>query len=111
MFLRRRTPSRSWSRYLQEMTHKKLNSCRRMTTTTMTMRMEKKKGDEAEDEDDEDYTPLNDFEKDKIYHNANEIKTARNESPIPTGRLRDLLNRIDMTTPPEFKIMRFPRPG
>jgi hypothetical protein len=93
------------------MTRKKLNSCRRMTTTTMTMRMEKKKGDEAEDEDDEDYTPLNDFEKDKIYHNANEIKTTRNESPIPTGRLRDLLNRIDMTTPPEFKIKRFPRPG
>jgi hypothetical protein len=43
MFLRRRTPSRSWSRYLWEKTCKKLNSCHRMTTTTMIMRRKKKR--------------------------------------------------------------------
>jgi hypothetical protein len=46
-----------------------------------------------------------------MYHEANEIKTARNEDSIPTGRLRDLLNRINITTPPEFRIKRVPRPG
>jgi hypothetical protein len=37
-------------------------------------------------------TPLSDVEKDKTFHHADEIKTARNEALIPTGRLRDLLN-------------------
>jgi hypothetical protein len=43
MFLRRRIPSRSWSQYQQEKTLRKLNSCRRMTTTMRIMRMMKKK--------------------------------------------------------------------
>jgi hypothetical protein len=43
MFLRRRTPSRSWSWYLREKTCKKLNSYRRMTTMTTIMRRRKKK--------------------------------------------------------------------
>jgi hypothetical protein len=42
-FLRGRTPSRLWSWYQQEKTHKKLNNCGRMTTTTMTMRRKKEK--------------------------------------------------------------------
>jgi hypothetical protein len=48
-----------------------------------------------------DYSPLSDF---------NEIKTAKNEAPIPTGRLRDLLNHINITTPLEFRIKRVARP-
>jgi hypothetical protein len=32
------TPLRLWSQYRQEKTHKKLNSCGKMTTTMMTMR-------------------------------------------------------------------------
>jgi hypothetical protein len=66
---------------------------------------------EDEDEDDEDYTPLIDSEKEKMYRDTDEMKTARNEAPIPTGRLRDLLSRIDITTTPEFRIKRVPRPG
>jgi hypothetical protein len=38
-------------------------------------------------------------------------KTFGDEALIPTGRLRDLLNRINTTTPPEFWIMRISRPG
>jgi hypothetical protein len=49
-----------------------------------------------------DYSPLSDF---------NEIKTAKNEAPIPTGRLRDLLNHINITTPLEFRIKRVAHPG
>jgi hypothetical protein len=49
---------------------------------------------------------LSDSEKEKVYHDADEIKTIRNEVPIPTGRLRDLLNCINITTPPEVRIKR-----
>jgi hypothetical protein len=72
---------------------------------------DEEEGNEDEDKDDEDYTPLSDSEKDKVYHDAEEIKTAGNEAPIPTGRLRYLLNRINITTPPEFRIKRVLRSG
>jgi hypothetical protein len=54
---------------------------------------------------------LSDAEKDETYRNADEIKTTRNGAPIPIGKLRDLLNRLDITTPPEFRIKRVLRPG
>jgi hypothetical protein len=68
-------------------------------------------GEKAEGEDDKDYTPWSNAEKDETFHNANEIETFGDEALIPTGRLRDLLNRINITTPPEFRIKRIPRPG
>jgi hypothetical protein len=46
-----------------------------------------------------------------MFHDANEIKTFGDEASIPTGRLRDLLNRINITTLPEFQIKRILRPG
>jgi hypothetical protein len=33
-------------------------------------------GSDNEDKDDDDYTPLSDSEKEKMYHNADEIKTS-----------------------------------
>jgi hypothetical protein len=38
-------------------------------------------------------------------------RMKRSTTPISTGRLRDLLNRINITTLPEFRIKRIPRPG
>jgi hypothetical protein len=38
---------------------------------------------------------MSDSKKEKVYHGVEEIKTVRNEAPIPTGRLRDLLNYIE----------------
>jgi hypothetical protein len=67
---------------------------------------EEEEVNEDEDNDDEDYTPLSDSKKEKMYHDADEIKTTINEALMPTGRLRDLLNCIDTTTPPEFRIKR-----
>jgi hypothetical protein len=110
-FLRGRTPSRLWSWYRQEKTHKKLNNCGRMTTTTMTMRRKKEEGNKTEGKDDEDYTPLSDVEKDEMFHDTNDIKTAGNEALIPTGRLRDLLSHLNITTHPEFRIKRVPCHG
>jgi hypothetical protein len=51
---------------------------------------------------------LSDSEKNKIYRDNDEIKTSRNEAPIPTNMVQDLLNRINITTPPEFRIKRVP---
>jgi hypothetical protein len=53
---------------------------------------------------------LSDAEKDETFRNADEVKTARNEAPIATGRLRDLLNHLNNTTHPKFRIKRVPRP-
>jgi hypothetical protein len=72
---------------------------------------EEEEDNKAEGKDDEYCTPWRNTEKDEMFHDANEIKTFGNEAPIPTGRLRDLLNRINITTPPEFKIKRILRPG
>jgi hypothetical protein len=68
-------------------------------------------GNKAEGEEDEDYTPWSNAEKDETFHDANEIKTFGDEAPIPTGRLRDLLNHINITTLPKFRIKRIPRPS
>jgi hypothetical protein len=68
-------------------------------------------GNKAEGEEDEDYTPWSNAEKDEIFHDADEIKTFGDEAPIPTGRLMDLLQHLNITTPPEFRIKRIPRPG
>jgi hypothetical protein len=69
---------------------------------------EEEDGNKAEGEEDEDCTPWSNAEKDEIFHDADEIKTFRDEAPIPTGKMRDLLKHINITTPPEFRI---PRPG
>jgi cobalamin biosynthesis protein CobT len=65
---------------------------------------EEEEGNKAEGEDDEDYTPLSDVEKDEMFHDTDEIKTVENEAPIPTDRLRDLLNHLNINTQPEFRI-------
>jgi hypothetical protein len=72
---------------------------------------EEEGGNKAEGEEDEEYTPWSNAEKDETFHDADEIKTFGDEVLIPTGRLRDLLNRLSITTPPEFRIKRILRPG
>jgi hypothetical protein len=67
-------------------------------------------GNKAEGEEDEDYTPWSNTKKDETFHIADEIKTFGDEAPILTGKLRDLLNCINITTLPEFGIKRIPRP-
>jgi hypothetical protein len=72
---------------------------------------EEEDGNKVEGKEDEDYTPWSKAEKDEIFHDADEIKTFGDEALIPTGRLRDLLQHINITTPPEFRIKRISRPG
>jgi hypothetical protein len=72
---------------------------------------EEEEGNKAKSKEDEDYTPWSNAEKDKTFHDTDEIKTFGDEAPIPIGRLRDLLNHINITIPPEFRIKRISRPG
>jgi hypothetical protein len=72
---------------------------------------EEEESNNVEGEEEEDYTPWSNVEMDETFHDADEIKTFGDEAPIPNGRLRDLLNHINITTPPEFRIKRIPRPG
>jgi hypothetical protein len=72
---------------------------------------EEEDGNKAKGEDDEEYTPWSNAEKDETFHDADEIKTFGNEAPIPTGRLRDLLNHINITTPPVFRTKRISCPS
>jgi hypothetical protein len=72
---------------------------------------EREEGNKAEGKDDEDYTPLSDAEKDEMFRNTDEIRTARNDAPIPTGSLRDLLNDLNITTHLKIRIKRVPCPG
>jgi hypothetical protein len=72
---------------------------------------EEEEGNKHEGEEHENYTPLSNAEKDETFHDADEIKTFGDEAPIPTGRLRDLINRINIITLPEFRIKRILRPG
>jgi hypothetical protein len=72
---------------------------------------EEEEGNKAKGDDDDDYTPFGDAEKEETYLDAIEIKTFGDEATIPTGRLRDLLNRINITTPPKFRIKRVMYPG
>jgi hypothetical protein len=53
----------------------------------------------------------NDHEEDETFRDADEIKTVGNEAPIPTGRLRDLLNHLNITTHVKFRIKRVPHRG
>jgi hypothetical protein len=64
-------------------------------------------GNKAEGEEDEDYTPWSNTEKDEISHDADEIKTFGDEASIPTGRLRDLLKHINITTPQNLESREF----
>jgi hypothetical protein len=113
MFLKRWTPSRSWSQYQQVKTLRRLNNCNNNNDHAEEEEdnEDEEEGNNAEGEDDEDYTPFSDAEKEEMYHNADEIKTFGDEAPIPTSRLRNLLNRINITTPPEFRINRVLCPG
>jgi hypothetical protein len=72
---------------------------------------EEEEGNKAKGEDDVNCTPWSNAERDETFHDADEIKTFGYDALIPIGRLRDLLNRINITTPPEFTIIRIPCPG
>jgi hypothetical protein len=63
-----------------------------------------------EDEDDEEYSPLSDNVGKKLYRDADERGSFGAEAPIPTGKLRNLLGHLGITSAPRYRIKGVPRP-
>jgi hypothetical protein len=59
----------------------------------------------------EDHPPLSDTEDEKMYRDADEVESFGAESPILTGRLRALMEHLDITTAPRYRIKEVPRSG
>jgi hypothetical protein len=50
---------------------------------------EKQLGKDDEDDEEEEYSPLSDFESEKVYYNADVRESYRVEALVPIGRLQD----------------------
>jgi hypothetical protein len=69
------------------------------------------KDQDVEDKVNEEYTPLSDAEDEKTYWDADEVESFGIEAPVLTGRLRDLLEHLGITTAPQYRIKEVPRLG
>jgi hypothetical protein len=63
------------------------------------------------DEDNEEYPPPSDTEVEKMYRDADEVESFGAEAPVPTRRLRALLEHLGINTAPRYrtKEVRHPR--
>jgi hypothetical protein len=46
-----------------------------------------------------------------MYWDADEVESFRDEVPVPTGRLRALLEHLGIITAPRYRIKEAPHPG
>jgi hypothetical protein len=65
----------------------------------------------TEDKTNEEHPPPSDTEDEKMYRDADEVESFGAESPILTGRLRALLERLGITTAPRYRIKEVPHSG
>jgi hypothetical protein len=73
---------------------------------------EQQPGDhDTEDKSNEEHPPPSDTESEKMYRDADEVESFGAESPILAGRLRALLEHLDITTAPRYRIKEVPRLG
>jgi hypothetical protein len=66
---------------------------------------------DTKDKTNEEHPPLSDTEAEKMYRDANEVKSSGAESSVITGRLRALLEHLGITTAPRYRIKEVPRSG
>jgi hypothetical protein len=62
-----------------------------------------------EDKADEEQPPSSDVEDEKMYRDADEVESFGAEAPVPTSRLRALLEHLGITTAPRYMIKEVPR--
>jgi hypothetical protein len=53
---------------------------------------------------------LSNIEFEKMYGDADEVESFGAEAPVPTDRLQALLEHLDITTAPRYRIKEVPRP-
>jgi hypothetical protein len=66
---------------------------------------------DVEDKAGEEQSPPSNMEYEKMYQDANEVESFRAEAPVPTSRLRALLEHLGITTAPRYRIKEVPRLG
>jgi hypothetical protein len=66
---------------------------------------------DVEDKADEEQPPLSDTEYEKMYWDVDEVESFGAKAPVPTGRLRALLEHLGITTTPRYRIKEVPRLG
>jgi hypothetical protein len=66
---------------------------------------------DIEDKADKEYPPLSDTEDEKMYRDADEVESFGAKAPVPTGSFRALLEHLDITTAPRYRIKEVPHPG
>jgi hypothetical protein len=65
----------------------------------------------TEDKTNEEHPPPSDTELEKMYRDADEVESFRALSPILGGRLRALLDHLDINTAPRYRVKEVPRSG
>jgi hypothetical protein len=65
----------------------------------------------TEDKTNEEHPPSSDTELEKMYRDADEVDSFRALSLILAGRLRALLDHLDITTAPQYRVKEVPRSG
>jgi hypothetical protein len=66
---------------------------------------------DTEDKTNKDHPPPSDTESEKMYRDADEVESFRAEAPVLVGRLGALLEHLDITTAPRYRIKEVPRSG
>jgi hypothetical protein len=65
----------------------------------------------TEDKTNEEHPPPSDTEPEKMYRDADEVESFRDESPILAGRLQALLEHLGITTAPRYRVKEVPPSG
>jgi hypothetical protein len=65
----------------------------------------------TEDKTNEEHPPPSDTEPEKMYRDADEVESFRDESPILAGRLQALLEHLGITTAPRYRFKEVPPSG
>jgi hypothetical protein len=82
-----------------------------MTQGSPTEKQQQLEDHDLEDMTDEEYPPPSDTEDEMMYQDANKVESFRAEAPIPTSRLRALLEHPGITIAPRYRIKEVPHQG
>jgi hypothetical protein len=82
-----------------------------MAQDTPVEEQQQPKDHNTEEKTNEEHPPPSDTEDEKMYRDADEVESFGAESLILAGRLRALLEHLDITTAPWYRIKEVPRSG
>jgi hypothetical protein len=75
-----------------------------MAQDSLVEEQQQPKDHDIEDKANKEYPPPSDAEDEKMYRDADEVKSFRIEAPVLAGRLQALLEHLGITTAPRYRI-------